>query len=114
MNRKWFCGVLVAAVIASLSGCGKSEKATSTSGADVQVIDATKLRPAFETAGADLKSLVNDTMMAIQGSDLVKALRNLDQLAANPAITADQKKVVTDLIEQLKKKLASTAPAAPQ
>jgi len=43
--------------------------------------------------------------MAVQSGAWPKAQRELDQLAANPALNSAQKKSVTDLAEQLKKQI---------
>jgi hypothetical protein len=101
----WIPGVLMVGVLA-FSGCGKSDKsavATST----VQVLDATKFRPAFESASPEIKAIVNKVMLSIQGSNYDEALAGLDKLAALPDLSDAQKKVVADLSDQLKKKMAA-------
>jgi len=48
-------------------------------------------------------------MMNIQASLYGNALDGLAKLAAHPALTDVQKKVVADLTDQLKKKMAAAA-----
>ena len=86
-------------------GCGKSEKPAPVE-SSVQIIDATNFRPAFESASPQIKAIVNDTMMSIQGIAYQKALADLDKLASLSNLTEAQKKVVADLSDQLKKKMA--------
>ena len=100
-------GLLLAGLLA-FAGCGKSEKPAPVE-SSVQIIDATSFRPAFESASPQIKALVNDTMMSIQGVAYQKALADLDKLAGLPDLTEAQKKVVADLSEQVKKKMAQLA-----
>ena len=93
-----------------LTGCGKSDKDVS---ANVQVLDASKFRPAFSSAPPETKALVDGIMMSIQGSDYKKALADLEKLAGAPGLTDQQKKVTTALTEQLKKKMAAMPQANP-
>lgn len=99
----WISPLLLAGVLA-FSGCGKSGEPTPA-GASIQAIDATKLRPALESASPQAKALVDDVMMSIQSVAYRKALAGLDKLASLPDLTDAQKKVVADLSDQLKKKL---------
>jgi hypothetical protein len=99
-----FSWVLLAALFA-LVGCGKTEKAVDTS---VDVLDASKFRPAFAAASAETKAIVDSVMVSIQDSDYKKAIAGCEKIAASPDLTEQQKKVVSDLSLQLNKKLAAT------
>jgi len=103
--------VLVLISVFSLVGCKRTEK---PAGADVQVIDATQFRPAFAGAPPATQTLVNDVMMSIQSSNLKKALGDLETLANQPELSPQQKKAVSDLIPQLRKKLAELAASPTQ
>ena len=101
---------LVGVVLAGLclNGCKKSaEPAAETPTA--QAINATEFRPAFASASPQTKAVVDQVMMDIQASLYPGALNDLAKLAANPALTETQKKVVGDLTDQLKKKMAAIA-----
>ena len=89
-------------------GC-KKEQAPVGSG--VQVLDASKLRPAFASAPADQQAVVDSVMMAIQGSDFPKARAELDRLSKLPGVNEQQQAVIKDLSDQLEKKIAAIANA---
>ena len=100
---------LLTLAAALLAGCGKTND--TPPGVSIQAIDATHLGPAFASATPELKKQADDVMMSIQGSDFAKAAAGLDALANAPGLSEPQKKAVSDLSAQVKKKLA--APAAP-
>lgn len=101
-------GLFLVAAAATL-GCKKQD---TTVGSSVQVLDASKLRPAFSKASPDVQAVVDNVMMSIQGSDPVKARSELDRLAGMPGVTEPQKAVIKDLSDQLDKKIAANAAAA--
>ena len=104
-------GVFLVSLLAT-AGCKKQEAPV---GADVQLLDATKFRPAFASAPPEQQAIVDSVMMSIQGSDPLKARAELNRLSRMPGVTDAQQKVVKDLIEQLDKKIAATPnPAAPK
>jgi hypothetical protein len=96
-----------------LFGCGKSDKPPAFGGT-VEAIDASRFRPAFASAAPDLQATVNKVMMSIQASALPQALDGLDKLASAPDLSPEQKKVVNDLTEQLKNKMAAIARSSAQ
>lgn len=93
----------------TLLGCKKQEAPTGT---DVQILDASKFRPAFASAPPEQQAIVDSVMMSIQGSELAKARADLDKLAAMPGVTDPQKAVIKNLSDQLDKKIAATASAS--
>ena len=101
--------VLVLISVFALVGCKRTEKP-----ADVQVIDSTQFRPAFAGAPPATQTLVDDVMMSIQSSNLKKALGDLETLANQRELSPQQKKAVSDLIPQLRKKLAELAASPTQ
>ena len=101
-------GVLLISLL-TISGC----KQQQAPGADVQVLDATKLRPAFASAPPEQQAIVDSVMMAIQGSNPAKARAELDRLAKMPGVTDAQQTAIKDLSGQLDKKIAASA-AAPK
>jgi len=104
-------GVFLVCLLAT-AGCKKQEAPV---GAGVQLLDATKFRPAFASAPAEQQAVVESVMMSIQGSDPVKARAELNRLSQMPGLTDAQQKAVKDLSDQLDKKIATTAnPAAPK
>jgi hypothetical protein len=104
----WITGLLMAGTLA-FAGCGKSEKPAMTDGA-AQAIDATKLRPAFSAASPQIKAIVDNVMMSIQASAYRETLAGLDKLSGLPELDEAQKKIVADLTEQVKRKMAAQSP----
>jgi hypothetical protein len=100
--------VLVA--VLALAGCGK-HKAPAPVMQGV-TIDLPKLREAFATASPELHASVSDVAMGVRYIDYPRAFVGLDKLANTPSLTEPQKKVVNELIEQVKQ-LASKAAAPP-
>ena len=99
--------VLLVSLLAT-AGCKKQETPV---GAEIQVLDASKFRPAFASAPPEQQAIVDSVMMSIQGSDALKARAELDRLSKMPGVTEAQQKVVKDLSAQLDKKIAATASA---
>jgi hypothetical protein len=98
--------ILSAAVIAltlSLTACGK--KAASTP--DAYEISGVKvsmpaLQTAFVGANPDLTAAVNDVSSAIRYGQYMQAMQSLDKISTDPNLNDAQKKVVTEVLGQLK------------
>jgi hypothetical protein len=90
-------------------GCKKKQEGPA--GSDVQMLDASKFRPAFARAPAEQQAVVDSVMMSIQGSDFVKARAELDRLSKMPGVGEQQQVVIKDLGDQLDKKIAAVANA---
>lgn len=101
-------GVCLLAAVATV-GC---KKETPPPGSSVQILDASKLRPAFVSAPPEAQAIVDSVMMSIQSSNFQQARADLDKLAKMPGVTPQQQAVVKDLGEQLDKKIADIAAAA--
>ena len=82
-----------------VSGCKKSN----------QPPPPTEFRPSFADASPEVKAVVNQVMMDLQGSLYSEALKNLAKLEANPALTEVQKRAVIELTAQTKEKIAAIA-----
>src|SRR3954447_2456870 len=109
-----FMAQIVGLFLIAAAGTVGCKKQDTTVGSSVQVLDASKLRPAFASAPPEQQAVTDSVMMSIQGSDPVKARAELDRLAAMPGVTDPQKAVIKDLSDQLDKKIAANAavPAA--
>ncbi len=103
---------LVVAVSLVLPGCGKkgpqSPSAYDVSGVK---IDVPKFQQAFETAGDDVKAPATEAVSHIRYGQYAEALMSLDKLVNNPALSEPQKKVVNDVIEQLKQVISKAGPS---
>jgi hypothetical protein len=102
----WMMMVLLAGGLA-LTGCGKKPTPMPVSGVDVP-----KLREAFATASPEIQVAVSEVTMGVRYGDYSRAFAALDKLAKAPNLSEPQKKIVAEVIEQVKQ-LASKAPAAP-
>ena len=94
--------------IVLLGGCKKSD-APAAGIPPPLVINASTFRPAFASASPEIQAVAKQVMMNMQGSMYQPALSGLATLAANPALTEPQKKAVSDLTDQLNKKIAAIA-----
>jgi hypothetical protein len=100
-------GALFYATALAISGCKKDEKPIAV---QIQVIDASQLRPAFSSAAPESRAMVDDVMMAIQDSEHPKALANLETLSKMPSLTETQRQVIANLAGQIKKRRPATQP----
>jgi ABC-type Fe3+-citrate transport system substrate-binding protein len=109
---KWIMVCLLAVALVPV-GCSKKESQQSAAPQAV-TIDVPKLRDAFATAAPDLKALADRVIRNVQfGRSYSAGLADLDKLANSPGLTDDQKKVVADVTDQVKKMMSSlgTTPA---
>src|SRR5947209_4189494 len=101
-----------AACLLVMVGCGKKQQATppayEVSGVKV---DIPKLQQAFASASDDLKSEVNQMGSFIRYGQYINVLASLDKLANNPALSDDQKKVVNEVIEQVRQVINKAGPS---
>ena len=95
-----------------LAGCGKkqpvSPPAYEINGVKV---DVPRLEDAFAGAPPEIQADVNQTTMGLRYGLYEKSLMALDRLINNPALNDTQKKVVNDLIEQMKQLIAKSGPS---
>lgn len=103
--------VAAAATAFAVTGCSKSEKAPTSADINGVTVDLPKLNQTFDSASPEIKSLVTQVGFNIRYGKYEDSLMALDKLANDPNVTEPQKKVVNDVIEQVKK-LANAAPAA--
>ena len=113
-RMQWLLAVMAAATL-GLAGCSKKEEPPMES---VQVngvsVDMPKLRDAFSSStNQDLRKILFDVDQHFRFGDYLKCMMSLDELSNQPDVTESQKKMVADVIEQVKK-LAANAPAPAQ
>jgi hypothetical protein len=109
--KPWFClglaGVSAAGLVA-LSGCSKAPPPPpphTISVAGVR-LDVPKLDIEFKDASPEIQAAVKDIKLSYRGGRFMKMVAQLEELGNNPALGASQKKLVGDLIEQMKQVLA--------
>jgi hypothetical protein len=108
-TANWMMMFLLAGVLA-LTGCGKEKPKAQVM--DGVTIDVPKLREAFVTAGPDLQSSVSEVAMGVRYTDYPRAFAGLAKLDSAPGLTEAQKKLVSQVTEQVKQ-LATKAAAPP-
>ena|ERR1051326_5194995 len=103
--------MLLLASAVAFSGCGKKQPATPPP-AEISGIkvDVPKLRQALSGAAQEAQSDLNMFTSSLRYGQYEKALMGLDKLANNPALNDTQKKVVNEVIEQMKQVIAKAGP----
>jgi hypothetical protein len=94
-----------------LVGCGKGKPATAQVVYGVTV-DMPKLQAAFATASPELQNCVSEVAMGLRYDDFPRSFAGLAKLESAPGVTEPQKKIVSEVAEQIKQ-VASKASAAP-
>ena len=106
------CIGLLMLLLVGISGCGKKQPPAS---APMDVggvkVDMPKLNQEFATATPEIQATVHEASSDLRYGQYEKALQSLDKLMSNPALSDSQKKVVTDVIEQMKQVIAKAGPA---
>jgi hypothetical protein len=100
-------GGLVGAL--ALTGCGKPKTAATTVGGGQ--VDLPKLTQAFATPTPDQQAALSDVAMGLRYGEYTRCFAGLEKLASTPGITDAQKKIVDEVIEQVKAK--ANKPATP-
>ena len=101
---------LVAATVIVSAGCSKSQKTPPAPEFQGVQVDLPKLTAAFENSSQELKVAATQVSFNVRYQKYEDALMGLDKLVNDPNVTDAQKKVVNEVIDQVKK-LAGAAPA---
>jgi hypothetical protein len=114
--RLWLCGAAVgasAAGVVALTGCKKAE-APPPPPRTIQMagvtLDLPKLDTEFQDASPEIQAAVKQIKMSYRGGRFVRMVTELEELSSNPGLGPSQKKLVGDLIEQMKQVLAKIPP----
>jgi hypothetical protein len=102
---------VAAVALLTVAGCGKSDKTPPPPQVQGVTVDIPKLNQAFENASSELKATSTAVGFNVRYGKYEDALMALDKLANDPNVNAEQKKVVNQLIEEVKQ-LANAAPPA--
>ncbi len=105
----WLMMVLLAGLVA-VAGCGKKESPAPVM--QGVTVDLPKLQGAFATASPELQTAVSEVAMGLRYGEYPRAFAALDKLAKDPNLTEPQRKIVSEVTEQVKV-LASKATTAP-
>jgi len=101
-----------AATLLVAAGCSKSDKTPPAPEIQGVQVDIPKLTQAFQDAPDQLKATMTQASFNVRYGKYEDALMALDKLVNDPTVTENQKKVVNQVIEQVKKLAGSTAAPA--
>jgi|SRR5690242_5793915 len=104
--------VALALTLLAVGGCKKSSDATIVPEINGVKVDFPKLQHTFDGASSEIQQNVSEAISGVRYGMYEKSLEALDKLANDPNVTADQKKVVNELIESVKQLLAKAPPPA--
>jgi hypothetical protein len=104
---------LVAATLLVSAGCSKADKTPKAPEFQGVQVDLPKLNAAFENASPEIKNTATQVGYNIRYTKYEDALMNLDKLVNDPNVNEAQKKVVNEVIEQVKKLAGATPATAP-
>jgi len=76
-------------------------------------VDIPQLSAEFATAPPELQSKVNDGLVKVRYTQYVQAMAVFDEVLNNPALNEKQKKLLTQVLGQLKE-VATKAPSPGQ
>jgi hypothetical protein len=107
----WMMMVLLTGGLA-LTGCGKEKPAAPVVGG--VAVDLPKLQEAFATASAELQNSVSEVAMGVRYRDFPRATAALGKLANAPGLTEPQKKILSEITEQIKQMASKAATAPPR
>jgi hypothetical protein len=109
----WLTGILAAVLLALVGPACKKEAPPPPPEHEGVVIDLPKLQQTFATAGADIQSSMAKVNFGVRYGKYMDALEGLDKMASDPSTTEPQKKVIAELIEQVKKAINNQAAQPP-
>jgi uncharacterized protein YneF (UPF0154 family) len=99
----WILGIALAGLIGVAgAGCKKAVEAPKVPTYSKVQIDIPKLRQSLAAAGPEVQNVVRKINLGLRYGKYVDSLTALDQLKENPALNDAQKKVVDEVIEQIK------------
>src|SRR5262245_4612778 len=113
MNKSnyWYIGLLLAAF--AFAGCKKAQQEAPVPEFNGVKVNYPKLQQAFANSSPELQQGVRDLIQGLRYGMYEKSLEALDKMSSDTSLTDEQKKVVNELIEQVKT-LASKAPPPSQ
>lgn len=108
---KWLILLLPSAVLLC-AGCGKSDQTPPAPQVHGVTVDVPKLTQAFANAPEQTRTIVTQVGFNIRYTKYEDALKSLDALLNDPGLTPEQKKMVSQVIEQVKQLAGSSAAPA--
>jgi hypothetical protein len=110
----WVVGVLLACALVA-PGCKKTAAQSDNPTLDVNgvKVELPRLQKTLASSTSqDVQNNVSQVVFGLRYGDYTKALMALDKLSSDPSLNEQQKKVVADVIEEMKQVINKT-PAKP-
>jgi hypothetical protein len=109
-----FCSALLILGLLAVGGCSKGPPTPAVPEINGVKCDFPKLQRTFDNSSGEIQQHVQEAIQGVRYGMYDRSLEALDALANDATVTADQKKVVNELIESMKQVIAkSPPPAAP-
>ena len=105
--------VALALVAGAVAGCNKQVQGTAVPEINGVKVDFPKFQHTFDGAGPDIQQNVSETIQGIRYGMYDKSLEALDKLVNDTNVNEEQKKVVNEMIESVKRLMAKAPPAPP-
>lgn len=102
----------LAACMLIFSGCGKKQTALQLTPVDISgvKVDMPRLQEAFIASPANISAQVTELLSTIRYGQYAKAVAALENLGTVPELTEPQKKVVSEVSEQMKQVVVKAGP----
>ncbi len=104
--------LLFAAMLAALVGCGKGTTTVTAQPYDINgvKVDIPALQETFASGTPDQQGTAREVVSAVRYGQYEKALMSLDKLVNDASLTEPQKKMVNQVIEQVKQLITKAGP----
>ena len=108
---RWILGILMVGLLA-FTACKKGPAEPTLDPVDVNgvKVDLPKLQACFDESNPDAQASSRKVVMAFRYGQYENALMELDKLANDANLNEKQKKVVTDMIDQVKQVMSKAPP----
>ena len=113
MKKVNYLALLLVAALFTMVGCKKSVEMSAVPEVNGVKVDFPTLQRTFDGAPPEIQQHVSDAIAGIRYGMYEKSLEALDKLSNDATVTADQKKVVSAMIESVKQLIAKAPPAPP-
>jgi hypothetical protein len=110
MHIVW--GGFCLAFLLSLGACSKSSETDKLPPMELEgvKVDTPRLMAEFVNAPPEIQRRVNDAVTNVRYKKYLEAMMGLDEALKNPALTDNQKKLITQVIDQLRQVIAKAPP----
>jgi hypothetical protein len=107
MTKNWIFSILAAALLAE-SGCGQRQRAPQPTIIKGVKVDLAKFQQAFAGVSPDIQTTAFKVPMSIRYGQYAQAVAELERLCANTGLTEQQKKVATEVLDQLRQVVSNS------